>query len=71
MHDDLRPLAAAAAGIETLQFQLDAAQVALAEAAEAVLEAGDASLGDVAEACGLSQSELLDLLTGPDAESAA
>jgi hypothetical protein len=68
MNDNLRALFAAAAAVETLQFRMDAANLALGEAAQAALTSGAATLADVRKATGLSRTELLHLLQDCSAE---
>jgi hypothetical protein len=68
MNDSLRGLFAAAAAVEILQFRMDAANLALGEAAQAALTSGAATLADARKATGLSRTELLHLLQGCSAE---
>jgi hypothetical protein len=58
MNDNLRALSAAAAAVETLQFRIDAANIALNEAAQAALTSGAATPAQVCQVTGLSRREL-------------
>lgn len=64
MKAELSSLWAMAADIETLQLQLDAARIALHEAAAAVLSAGVGTPAEVSEATGMSEAELERLAGG-------
>jgi hypothetical protein len=63
MDAELEQLRSLARVIMTAETTLDAAYAALRASASALLASGSWSLADVSEASGLSEDELLDLLT--------
>lgn len=63
MNAELDQLRSLARMIATAEAALDTAYAALRASASALLLSGSWSLADVSEASGLSESELLDLLT--------
>jgi alkylhydroperoxidase family enzyme len=63
MSAELDQLRALATVIGTAEATLDAAYAALRGSASALLATGTSSLAEVREASGLSEAELLDLLT--------
>lgn len=63
MDAELKQLRSLAHVIVTAESALDAAYAALRASASALLASGSWSLADVSEASGLSEGELLDLLT--------
>ncbi|WP_461186586.1 hypothetical protein [Arthrobacter sp. Z4-13] len=63
MDAELEELRSLARVIVTAETTLDAAYAALRASASALLASGSWSLADISEASGLSEGELLDLLT--------
>lgn len=61
-HEPLTVISALAADVETVQYELDAAVLALQEAARNLLLTSTATLTEVSEATGMDKAELLRLL---------